>query len=126
MENGSDRPGLGCPEDPGRDGGGAAPGRGDAGPTVPVVMPQHAATERFGFQPHLGAVRPQADAVPEDRHPAQAWLDRGTVSHDPFGDKRFWIFIPVALLVRAAEQDSVTVREHVRDPGWFLVPVDEE
>lgn len=89
---------------------------------MPVVVPQHGAVTRLGLQPHLGAARPQANAMPEDAHPAQARIDPRTSSHDPFGYMGFRLFIPGTFLVRAAEQDLLAVREDVRDPGRLLVP----
>src|SRR5580700_11289218 len=62
--------------------GGAAPGQGDTGAAVAVVVPEHAVAQGFGFQPHLRPARPQADPVPEDLHPAQARVNLGTASHD--------------------------------------------
>ncbi len=62
----------------------------------------------------------------EDRHAAQTRIDRGTASHYSFGYVGLRVFIPVTLVVRATKQDLLTVREHVHDPGGFVVPVDQE
>src|SRR4029077_1568700 len=100
--------------------------------TVSVVVPPHTrgwvwgknGAERLGLQPHLGPPRPQADAVAEDLRPAQTQLDGGAPGQDTFGYLGPGFGVPAPLLVRAAEQDLVAVREHVHDPRRLGVPVD--
>ena len=91
-----------------------------------VVVPQHAVAERLGFQPHLWPQRPQADPVAEDLHPAQAGFDGCASGHDSRRYLGLRVRVPLPLFVRAAEQDLVTVREHVNDPRRFGIPADEE
>ena len=98
---------------------------------VAVVVHDQRATAvagpgRLGLQPHRRPDRAQADPVGQDLRAPQPGLERRAVAHNPFGDGRVRLEVPVPGPLGAAEDDGVAVREQVGQLGRGVAGRDGE